>query len=105
MAYYKIDEKKFARLRKEAQQFKTDIICAVGTDFMRIIAEAENRMIIDILNGVESEATADVVEVVRCRECRFFTKGMAVGMCKRIEEKPILPCTYDNFCKYGERGD
>lgn len=46
---------------------------------------------------------ADFVEVVRCRDCRYFTEGMAVGMCKRVEGSPILPCCYDNFCKYGER--
>ncbi len=63
MAYYKIDTKKFARLRKEARMFQDDIVCAVGTDFMRNIAEAENRMIFDILSGLESEATADVEKV------------------------------------------
>lgn len=53
--------------------------------------------------AISNTPTADVVEVVRCRDCRHFTKGMAVGMCKRIKEKPIIPCCYDNFCKYGER--
>ena len=46
---------------------------------------------------------ADFVEVVRCKDCKHFTEGMAVGMCKRIEDKPIIPCCFDNFCKYGER--
>lgn len=46
---------------------------------------------------------SDAVEVVRCRDCRYFTKGMAIGMCKRIEDKPIIPCCCDNFCKYGDR--
>lgn len=45
---------------------------------------------------------ADVEEVVRCRDCRHFTKGMAIGMCKRVEGKPIIPCVADNFCKYGD---
>ena len=63
MAYIELDKKKIARLRKEAQQFQDDIVCAVGTDFMETIAEAENRMIFDILNGLESEPTADVAEV------------------------------------------
>ena len=63
MAYIELDKKKIARLRKEVQQFQDDIVCAVGTDFMETIAEAENRMIFDILNGLESEPTADVAEV------------------------------------------
>lgn len=46
---------------------------------------------------------ADFVEVVRCKDCQYFTEGMAVGMCKRIEDKPIIPCRFDHFCSYGER--
>ena len=72
MAYYKLDKKKFARLKKEAQQFQEDIVCAVGTDFMQTIAEAENRMIFDILKGIESESAADV-EVVRHGEWIYKT--------------------------------
>lgn len=45
----------------------------------------------------------DVVEVVRCKDCKHFTEGMAIGMCKRLEDKPILPIRYDHFCGYGER--
>ena len=61
--YIERDKERLARLRKEAQKFQDDIICAVGTDFMQTIAEAENRMIFDILDGLENEPTADVVEV------------------------------------------
>lgn len=46
---------------------------------------------------------ADFVEVVRCKDCRYFTEGMAVGMCKRVEDKPIIPCCFDHFCSYGIR--
>ena len=45
----------------------------------------------------------NTVEIVRCRDCIYFTEGMAVGMCKRIEDKPIIPIVYDHFCGYGER--
>lgn len=47
----------------------------------------------------------DVVKVVRCRDCRYFTKGMAVGMCYRVEDKPLIPVVYNHFCSYGERRD
>ena len=40
---------------------------------------------------------------VLCKECKHFTEGMAVGMCKRIADKPIMPIVYDHFCSYGER--
>lgn len=55
------------------------------------------------VNAVKLTPTADVVEVVRCRDCKHFTKGMAIGMCKRVEEKPIIPCRFDNYCMFGER--
>ena len=45
----------------------------------------------------------DRVEVVRCKDCKHFTKGMAIGMCKRIEDKPIMPMPYNNYCGFGER--
>lgn len=48
---------------------------------------------------------ADVVEAVRCRDCRHFTEGMAIGMCKRIPERPIIPMPYNNYCGFGERKD
>lgn len=66
--YIELNQEKITRLKREAQQFQDDIVCSIGTDFMQKIAEAENRMIFDILNGLESEPTADVVpknEVVR----------------------------------------
>ena len=44
------------------------------------------------------------VPVVRCKDCKHFTEGMAVGTCKRIADKPVLPIVYDHFCSYGERG-
>lgn len=104
--YIELDKKKFARLRKEAQQFQDDIVCAVGTDFMETIAEAENRMIFDILDGLESEPTADVVEVVRCKDCIYKT------VTEDGEYNPDdIVCGYhmsdgfsaDDFCSNGKR--
>ena len=63
--YIERDPKRLKRLRQEAQQFQDDIVCAVGTDFMQTIAEAENRMIFDILKGLQDAPAADVVEVRR----------------------------------------
>ena len=40
---------------------------------------------------------------VRCKDCKHFTEGMAVGMCKRIPDKPIIPVVYNHFCSCGER--
>lgn len=52
---------------------------------------------------IDNAPTVDAVEVVRCKKCRHFTGGMAIGMCKRIAGKEIMPIRYDDFCSYGER--
>ena len=54
-------------------------------------------------NNVISIPAKDIVEVVRCKDCKHFTEGMAIGMCKRVEDKPIIPIRYDHFCSFGER--
>ena len=59
--YIELDQKKLKQLLREIQQFQDDITCAVGTDFMQKIAEAENKMLFDIIKGLENEPTADVV--------------------------------------------
>lgn len=54
---------------------------------------------------VREAPAVDAVEVVRCSNCKHFTEGMAIGMCKRIPDKPIIPVPYRHFCSYGERRD
>ena len=70
----------------------------------------------DALNAVRINAlTADVVEVVRCKDCKFYQsygrtsllvdgKNIKAGWCNRRirydEEYRMLP---DDFCSYGER--
>ena len=56
-----------------------------------------------VSSAIKNTPTADVVEVVRCKDCKHFTKGMAIGMCKRDEYKPILPINANHYCSYGER--
>ena len=42
---------------------------------------------------------------VMCDDCKHFTEGMAIGMCKRNPDKPIIPMPYNAFCSFGERKD
>lgn len=56
-----------------------------------------------LVGDIDDAPTVDAVEVVRCRDCKHFTEGMAVGMCKRIPDKPIIPMPYNAFCAFGER--
>lgn len=52
---------------------------------------------------IKNAPTIDAVPVVRCKDCKHFTEGMAIGMCKRIEDKPIIPIPFNHYCSYGER--
>lgn len=56
-----------------------------------------------ILDAIEYAPAADVVEVVRCRECELFVdnKKALVQYCKR-ECKNLSVKPYD-FCSYGKR--
>ena len=63
-----------------------------------------------IENGIENgqdcfefKDRTKYVKVVRCKDCKHFTEGMAVGMCKRIPDKLIIPMSYNAFCSFGER--
>ena len=50
-------------------------------------------------------AKADVVEVVRCKECKRFenNKEAYVTYCKK--GNGFMPVKPDDFCSYGERKD
>lgn len=78
--YIEFNQEKITRLKREAQQFQDDIVCAVGTDFMEKIAEAENRMIFDILNGLESEPTADVAPKSEVTRLTIDMNAARLGM-------------------------
>lgn len=106
----------FKELWQEASCFADDIVCAVGTDFMPKIAEAERKFICDLLNSLQRMEVVDAVPVVRCRDCKHFmeytreyaqtTEG-ADGDCyiklMNSYDKQYFACTYDDFCSYGER--
>lgn len=56
-----------------------------------------------LVGDIQDAPTIDAVEVVRCRDCKHFTDGMAIGMCKRNPEKPIIPMPYNAYCAFGKR--
>ena len=106
MSKYKpclIDRNKipFNGLWREANYFSTDIVCAVGTDFMQKIAEAENRFIFDLLNRMQQEEVVDAVPVVRCRDCKHMAIQSNARYC--TVWNGINGMGDDGFCNYGER--
>lgn len=63
-----------------------------------------------IEENIERLPAADVVEVVRCKDCRYFTPqaGWGGGQCSYLEDKFELPEVLifdDDYCSDGERKD
>lgn len=53
-----------------------------------------------VLDLIDNMPTADVVEVVRCHECRWFVNSERCGHPFGLSAGRIIP---DNYCCYGER--
>ena len=58
----------------------------------------DTRMLYEIQDTIESLEPADVVQVVRCKDCLFFTTEKS---CCRPEG--LIKAREDAFCSYGER--
>lgn len=79
-----------------------------------VIPEGRQVCIICGLKTNYKQSTSDVVEVVRCKDCKhaildLMEKGMVV--CRRpvLKNGQLLPFNWENkyndFCSYGERKD
>lgn len=56
-----------------------------------------------ITEFIEDECpAADVVEVVRCKDCKHFRFSDMYGECSQAHIRLVKP---DGFCSYGERKD
>ena len=64
-----------------------------------------------IVKMLDNAPAADVVEVVRCRECKHSYDGVANLMCGRNGQNRNgmrlggVPVKEEHFCSYGERKD
>lgn len=58
---------------------------------------------------IKSTPTADVVEVVRCRDCIYYQKMATGGLCMCGDKKTSYAADFypkeNDFCSYGERKD
>lgn len=78
-----------------------------------IDAEAFKRKLIDekgffpaiVASALEEMPTADVVEVVRCKDCIYYSRPIRACYHNTFpfhcESRPIM--REDDFCSYGER--
>ena len=68
-------------------------------------AEPHNERCSQLLEAILNAPTADVVEVVRCKDCKHFTEEMIgddlEGICKSVSG--MINPVPDFYCSYGER--
>lgn len=88
--------------------------CIYADDFLDLfyVASAgQDKMFVKVVEQVvEDTPTADVQEVVRCKDCKYFDrKHLMCGRCGDIDE-PCGGCLYngsctydDGYCHHGER--
>jgi hypothetical protein len=74
----------------------------IDADAMRKewLEQGENEFVYDanaVLDSIDAQPTADAVEVVRCRDCKWYQKGECRETGGLMDVKP------DDFCSYGER--
>ena len=55
-----------------------------------------------IVNLVQKQPAADVVEVVRCKDCKHLMFSDMYGECSQAHMGIVRP---DDYCSYGERKD
>ena len=53
-----------------------------------------------ILRIVDEQPTADVISVVRCKDCKYFYQNGNIKVCKHWN---CHSTTDDDYCSYGER--
>ena len=58
----------------------------------------------DVRKAIEQTPTADVVEVVRCKDCISYQGNSCVNRQWDLESSTEIPMVReDDFCSYGER--
>lgn len=57
----------------------------------------------DAIDCIEAQPTADVVAVVRCKDCKYYEihKPSVTLNCER--EGKLIPMMPNDYCSYGER--
>ncbi len=81
------------------------------TSEMSLVQQAYHRGWNDAIDAiVENEPTADVVEVVRCKDCKHYRKNISCvgglyiynGCSEWLNEGNEIEVREDDYCSYGE---
>ena len=69
---------------------------------LKNLPEQERIEYMGIYDCIKSVPVADVVEVVRCKDCKHLMFSDMYGECSQAHMGIVRP---DDFCSYGERKD
>lgn len=73
-----------------------------ATDAAEICSDKLNIPLSELVDTFADIPTADVVEVVRCKDCKHLMFSDCYGECAQAHMGIVRP---DDFCSYGERKD
>lgn len=76
-----------------------DVVSRVAFD--QVVWERDTAMEQLKEHGIPFGGKANVVAVVRCKDCKYYGDTAYGDMCKRWED--WLPVEDDDFCSYGEK--
>lgn len=79
---------------------RADALYAIQRQRGATRSPAQNRLLDLLKVDIVRAPAADVVEVVRCKDCKHRTE---YGNCGHPRQKGVLPSAYPfDFCNYGE---
>ena len=55
-----------------------------------------------VLQNIDDMPTADVVEVVRCKDCIFYFEGFTAKPTCRLQDK-FMVVEANHYCSYGKK--
>lgn len=105
--YIEIEQKKLKELTKQVQLFQDDIVCGIGTDFMQKIATAENKLLFDIVKGLATELTADVVPISEVEKAKQEVARKLIAefkdlVLRYVQDRDLLLVVFKNAVNYAE---
>ena len=88
-------EKKYIDRDALINDFESDLIIRMF-DNLKGTPRSKTIDIADVIKRIENVPTEDVVEVVRCKDCKFYGNGD----CSVQSVRSMWP---NDYCSYGER--
>lgn len=98
--YITFDKSGLKTFRQTIRQFGEDIVMAVGTDFMREVAIAENKLLFKMVDVLEN---APASPVVHCKDCKYKDYWQTDNRGQWCGVSGLQAVENSDFCSLGER--